>query len=72
MIEAFRRGQGDFDKLADFMEANNFSTADFLAVVCASLAKYKAKEFKTKLGVAGWQWDIRLVKEKSFDLPEVE
>lgn len=28
----------EFNKLADFMEQNNFSCADFLACVCAHIA----------------------------------
>ena len=52
----------DFDKLADFMDAYNFSCADFLAVVCAHLAGLPQKEFTTELMVAGCEWNITLTK----------
>ena len=50
----------EFDKLADFMEQNNFSCADFLACVCAHIAHLPQKEFNTELLVAGYEWDITL------------
>lgn len=51
-----------FDKLADFMEENGFSCADFLACVCARIGGYPQKEFETELMVAGCVFKIKIEK----------
>lgn len=59
----FEKGKGDWEKLVAIMQENDFSTADFLAVICASLAKYKTQHFETRLAVAGYLWKIKIEKE---------
>ena len=52
----------NFDKLADFMDENDFSCADFLACVCAHIAGYPQREFETELMVAGCVFKIKIEK----------
>ena len=52
-----------FDDLADYMDKNDFSCADFLAVVCAHISGYPQKVFETELACGGYKWKIRLEKE---------
>ena len=63
--KAFERGNGDWDKLYNFMDKNDFSNADFLACICANLSKITDGEspFKTQIAVAGYKWDITLKPE---------
>ena len=58
----FERGKGDWDKLYDFMDKENFSRADFLACVCASLLREPENEFGTELGVGGIKFEIKIRK----------
>jgi hypothetical protein len=64
----FERGTGDWDKLYNFMDENDFSNADFLACVCANLSKitYGSTPFNTTIAVAGYKWDIKITPEKFF------
>ena len=59
----FERGQGDWDKLCDFIDNNNFSTLDALALVCAHLVAYKQKHFDTRLMAGGVEFDIKITKK---------
>lgn len=59
----FGRGEGDWDKLYDFMDKENFSRADFLACVCASLLREPEKEFKTELMIGGIKFEICINKK---------
>lgn len=59
----FERGEGDWDKLYDFMDKENFSRADFLACVCASLLREPEKEFETELGIGGIKFEININKK---------
>ena len=52
-----------FDRLGDFVEQNNLSCSDLLAVVCARIANYPQKEFETKLLVAGVKFEIKIEKK---------
>lgn len=58
----FDHGNGDWEKLYEFMDNNDFSCADFLAVVCASLNKFPQTEFKSKLMVGGIEFNINIEK----------
>jgi len=58
----FEKGQGDWDKLADFIDENDFSQADMLAVICASLLREPEKNFCTTLMVAGENFFIQIKK----------
>lgn len=60
----FEHGQGDWEKLYTFMDENNFSCADFLACVCASLNGYpnEDKNYKTELMVGGTKFNIQIKK----------
>lgn len=60
-----------FDKLGEYMDANDFSCVDFLAVVCAHLVNYPQHEFETELMVGGIVWNIKLTKEKGRGINKV-
>lgn len=50
MNNNFERGKGNWNKLFDFMDENEFTCADFLACVCSNLLRQPPeKEYKTKL-----------------------
>ena len=59
----FERGEGDWDKLYDFMDKENFSRADFLACVCASLLREPENEFVTELMIGGIKFKIDINKK---------
>lgn len=63
----FERGKGDWNKLFDFMDSNNFSCADFLACICANLLennlKYKWQNFKTEIMIQGVKFKIKIEPE---------
>ena len=59
----FERGKGDWDKLYDFMDKENFSRADFLACVCASLLREPDNEFETRLMIQGVEFEINIRKK---------
>lgn len=52
-----------FEKLCDFMDANDFTCADFLACVCAHLSGLPQNEFETELMVAGRVFKIKIEKQ---------
>ena len=58
----FDRGKGDWDKLYDFMDKENFSRADFLACACASLLREPENEFVTELMIGGIKFGIKIRK----------
>lgn len=59
----FERGNGDWDKLYDFMDKENFSRADFLACICASLLREPENGFVTQLMVQGVKFNINIRKK---------
>lgn len=63
----FERGKGDWDKLYNFMDENDFSVADFLACVCANMLSYcnfKINEtYKTELMIQGVKFKIGIKPE---------
>ncbi len=62
MTDIFKHGEGDWDKLLDFIDNNEFTVADMLAVICANLLKEKGKNFCTTLNVGGENFFIQLKK----------
>ena len=61
MNNNFERGKGDWNKLFDFMDENEFTCADFLACVCSSLLRQPPeKEYKTKLMIQGIEFKISI------------
>lgn len=60
--EIFERGTGDWEKLADFIDENDFTRADMLAVVCASLLREPEKNFCTTLMIQGEKFFIQIKK----------
>ncbi len=60
--EIFERGTGDWEKLGNSMDENDFSRADMLAVVCASLLKEPEKNFCTTLMIQGEKFFIQIKK----------
>lgn len=42
-IKAFEHGSGDWEKLYNFMDENDFSFADFLACICSRLIENNLK-----------------------------
>ena len=62
----FERGKGDWDKLYNFMDENDFSASDFMACVCAnllSLLRLKWQVFKTELMIEGVKFKITIEPE---------
>lgn len=66
-IKAFEHGSGDWEKLYNFMDENDFSCADFLAVICAHLLENNLKAawrvFKTEIMAAGVKFKITIEPE---------
>lgn len=56
----FSRGDGDWDKLYDFMDKESFTRLDFLACVCASLLREPDNEFDTRLMIQGVEFEINI------------
>ena len=52
-----------WDKLCNFMDENEFSCQDFLAVICASLLKYNESNFDTELMLQGVKFKINIHKD---------
>lgn len=63
----FERGQGDWDKLLDFMDKNNFSALDFMACVCANMSNYPNfsinEKYQTELMLQGVKFKIKIEPE---------
>ena len=59
----FDRGDGDWDKLYDFMDKENFTRLDFLACICASLLREPDNEFDTRLMIQGVEFNINIRKK---------
>ena len=66
-IKAFDKGTGDWEKLYNFMDENDFSCADFLACICANLTENNLKLawqiFTTTIMVAGVKFKITIEPE---------
>ena len=60
------RGEGDWEKLYQFMDENDFSNADFLACICANLTRQEGKKFSTRIMVAGVEFQIDIAKVKEW------
>lgn len=52
-----------WENLYNFMDENEFSCQDFLAVICASLLKYKENNFDTEIMLQGVKFKINIIKE---------
>lgn len=65
LSKQFEHGKGDWEKLFNFMDENNFSAVDFLTCICSSLNNYPTinKKYKTQLMIAGKIWNIEIEKE---------
>ena len=63
--KVFERGQGDWEKLFNFMDENGFSVADFLACICANLLSYPTleNEYSTKIMLQGTVFKIKIETE---------
>lgn len=66
-IKTFEHGSGDWEKLYNFMDENDFSCADFLACICAHLTENELKLawqiFTTTIMVAGVKFKITIEPE---------
>lgn len=64
--EGKKAPEESWERLFTFMERNEFSVSDFLACVCASLARYgdNDNDFETQLGVGGRIYDVKITKGK--------
>ena len=70
--KVFERGSGDWDKLCDFMDENDFSASDFMASFCANLKpllRLKWQVFKTELMIQGVKFKITIEPEM-WNIPE--
>ena len=56
------RGTGDWEKLSEYMDKENFTRSDFLACVCASLLNEPDKKFCTRLMLQGVEFKIGIEK----------
>lgn len=69
-IKAFDKGTGDWEKLYDFMDENDFSCADFLSCICAHLLnnnlKFAWTNFKTEIMLRGVKFKITIEPEIFF------
>ncbi len=61
--EQFEKGKGDWDKLFDFMDENEFTNLDFLACICSNLFYKQGTKFKTELMLQGTKFKIEIRKE---------
>ncbi|MCD7779843.1 MAG: hypothetical protein LUH05_04145 [Candidatus Gastranaerophilales bacterium] len=61
--EQFKKGTGDWDKLFDFMDKNNFTCLDFLLCICSNLKNEPENEFKTEIKLRGTKFKIEINKE---------
>ena len=61
--EQFERGAGDWEKLIDFMEKNDFTCLDFLSCICSNLLHESEKDFKTELMLQGVIFKIEIKKD---------
>ena len=52
-----------WQNLYNFMDKNEFSCQDFLAVICACLLKYKENNFNTEIMLQGVKFKINIIKE---------
>ncbi len=62
----FERGKGDWEKLYNFMDENDFSASDFMACVCANLLpllRLKWQNFETELMIQGVRFKIKIEPE---------
>ena len=63
----FERGKGDWEKLYNFMDENDFSASDFMACVCANLMSYanfgKQEIYKTEIMIQGVRFKIEIKPE---------
>ena len=59
--------QGEWEDLCDFLDEKEFYIEDMLACICASLDRNGAKEYKTRLMVAGVEYEIEINEKRGFD-----
>ena len=52
-----------WDKLCNFMDENEFTCNDFLAVICSNLLKYEDKHFDTEIMLQGVRFKINIEKD---------
>lgn len=62
-LKSKNKNETSWNNLYNFMDENEFSCQDFLAVICASLLKYQEKEFNTELMLQGVKFKINIVKD---------
>jgi hypothetical protein len=62
-LKSKNRSELSWENLYNFMDENEFSCLDFLAVICASLLKYKVNKFNTELMLQGVKFKISITKE---------
>lgn len=56
-----------WEELGEFLDGNEFYIADMLACVCAGLLRNDVKEYKTRLMVAGVEYEIEISEKRGFD-----
>ena len=62
MSDIFNRGNGDWDKLLNFIDENEFTILDFLACICANLLRENGNKFETELVVGGEKFEVTIKK----------
>jgi len=60
--EIFEKGTGDWEKLLNFMDENNFSCGDYLACICAHLSTQPEQIFSTQIMIQGEKFFIQIKK----------
>lgn len=62
-LKSKNKNELSWENLYNFMDENEFSCQDFLAVICASLLKYEENEFETELMLQGVKFKISITKD---------
>lgn len=57
----------DWEELGEYLEKKGFYIEDMLACVCAGLLRNAVKEYKTRLMVAGVEYEIEISEKRGFD-----
>lgn len=62
-LKSKNKNELSWENLYNFMDENEFTCQDFLAVICASLLKYEENEFETELMLQSVKFKISITKD---------
>lgn len=52
-----------WEQLFEMLDTNNFTCADMVACVCATLCRYKDTVFETELMCGGYKWNVKIERK---------